>query len=129
MARTPWFFTDPDTLNPIYLETNPYSDPGSAGITKNPIYENAAGDGGKTLIFAGNRPAYDVSFDGRIYTEAEYNVFMTEMARPRSTLTDDRGVELDIVWKKFELTRAWTQKRPWRHEYSLAGLVLDYTLP
>ena len=124
--RVPWIFTD--TPN-IPLAANPHTDNGSLAVEKDIVYENTAGPGGKTLIFERGTSQKTLSFKGKIYTEAQYNVFAAELEKDVSQLTDDRGVIYDVVWEKFVLTRDATFKHPWKHEYDLTGYVLDYTIP
>lgn len=126
MARVGWVFADtPD----ITLQVNPNADTGSLAVVKEIGYSNTAGPNGKTLIFESGTQIPMVSFEGFIYTEAQYNVFAAEIEKDLSQMTDDRGVQYDIIWEQFTLERADTPTYPWKHRYQLSGKVLNYTIP
>ena len=126
MTRVAWTFVDsPD----VSLEVNPSEDVGTLAVRKAIQYENTAGPDGKTLIYDGGEENPKASFAGVIYTQAQYNVLVAEVEKDLSQLTDDRGVQFDIVWNSYTLKRADNYKYPWRHEYNLEGTVVDYTIP
>ena len=122
-----WVFVDTPTN--VVMKVNPASDSGSLAILKEIGYSVTAAPGGKTVMFETGTQMPKVSFDGFIYTEAQYDVLAAEVEKDLSQMTDDRGVQYDIVWETFTLERAGTPKYPWKHSYSLAGRVLDYTIP
>ena len=126
MARLGWVFVDsPD----VTLQVNPNADSGSLAVLKEISYSNTAGPDGKTLIYETGTEMPTVSFDGFIYTEAQYDVLAAEVEKDLSQMTDDRGVQYDIIWDSFTMQRADNVKYPWRHSYSITGKVLDYTIP
>lgn len=130
MSRIAWEFVDDGgTPNPILLRVNPSEDTGSLKVTKDIGYSNAAGPGGKTLIFEKGTTMPKVSFSGNVYTEQQYDILLAEVEKDLSQLTDDRSVVYSIYWESFTLSRVRSHKYPWKHSYNLSGYVLQYTLP
>lgn len=126
MGRTGWVFADSPNVT---LEINPSKESGSLSVIKDIGYSVTAGPDGRTLIFEQGTQLPEVSFTGFFYHEHQYDVFVSEVEKDISVLTDDRGVTYNVVWQSFTLERAGTIKYPWKHTYTLSGLVKSYTIP
>lgn len=111
------------------LTVNPDTDNGSLALSKNIAYSVTAGPDGKTLMFENSTALPMVNFSGNVYTEDQITLIETEIAKDLSTFSDDRGVELDVIWLSCEFERVRSNKHPWKHRYTITGKVIDYTLP
>lgn len=111
------------------LQVNPDTDNGSFSVTKEIAYEVTAGPDGKTLIFEQGTALPPINLSGNVYTQAQYELIENEVNKNLSTFTDDRGVQLDVIWTSSSFERVRSNKHPWKHRYTIVGRVIDYTLP
>jgi hypothetical protein len=126
MPRVAWEFYDPVGNETYNWEINP-NDGGYPSRSKNISYEATAAPNGQTLAFEGRESPASLSFSGTILTESQFNTLNDwYLKRNQIRLTDDLGREFWIYIKSFNPTRVRSINYPWRHNYSIEAIVLDW---
>lgn len=127
MARIAWTFYDPAEDETYSWEINP-NEGGYPSRTKNVLFEATAAPNGQTVAQEGRDTPETFSFSGVILTESQFNTLNTWYEkRNQILLTDDLGREFWIYIKTFSPTRQRSAKYPWRHDYSIEAIILDFT--
>lgn len=132
--RTAWKFTDLITAEEYYLPVNPLTDVGSNGVSKQTKYESASstyvsytGDFRLDDIVIQDAPS-DVkrfSYTGTLYTREEYFAFLKWFSKPYEwELRDDLGREFLVFPEEFTPERQRSAKFPWKHSYTISGLII-----
>lgn len=126
MAGPRWTFTDQST-NEVYLfPINPNSD-GVPQYTKQITSQPTAAPGGRVLIFEGNSNATPGQMTGTLLYEDQYNAFMEWFNKRHQVLvTDDLGRQFSIYIISFEPKRKFSASHPWRHDYTIKYLLVDW---
>lgn len=133
--RIPWKFTDPDTLDELYLSINPKDDQGSFGIQKNIGYSNMAGTkslgpgmrDSAALVYAAGTELEVVSYGGNLYQEVQLDDLLTWFSKDYPIeIEDDLGRKNLIMIETFDVSRVRSAKYMWKHSYTFTGIVLEY---
>jgi len=126
MAVVRWTFYDPVTSETWQFNLNP-KEGGSLQYEKNLTYEVTTDPDGKTLIFEGRDQPMESSFSGTILEEDHYNALLTWWQKRRQIrLTDDLNRQMWIYIKSFAPKRQRTVHYPWRHEYEVTFVIIDW---
>lgn len=135
--RTPWRFTDPVSSETYFMETNPKEDGGSHAIENQTLYEVSASTYKTTaatpvlVIDATVAPGIGkatetFSYTGTVYTEEQYVTLMEWFSKDHSwLLRDDLFREFLIYVESFTTERVRSANFPWKHTYTVSGLVLE----
>lgn len=133
--RIPWKFTDPDTLDELYLSINPKEDQGSFGVQKSVGYSNMSGTkslgpgmmDSAALVYALGAELEVVSYGGNLYQESQLGDLLTWFSKDYPIeVEDDLGRRNLIMIETFEVFRARSAKYKWKHSYTFTGIVLEY---
>lgn len=90
-------------------------------------YQNTAAPGGNTLIYEGRDEVQTLEWSGIILEESHLNQLQSWFEiRRQLLLTDDLGREFWIYITSFTPQRIRTINRPWRHDYTMSAIILDY---
>ncbi|NBR22234.1 MAG: hypothetical protein EBU08_00285 [Micrococcales bacterium] len=124
--RIAWKFYDPVEDEEYEWEINP-KDGGYPNRSKALVYESTAAPNGQTLAYEGREAPASMSFSGVILTEQHFDTLTSwYLKRNQIKLTDDLGREFWIYIKSFNPTRVRSAKYPWRHNYTIEAIVLDW---
>ena len=121
MPRTAWTFYDPVDDETYNWEINP-NEGGYPARNKNILFEATAAPNGHTVAQEGRDTQETFSFSGVILT---LNTWFEK--RNQILLTDDLGREFWIYIKSFNPTRQRSAKYPWRHNYTIDAIILDFS--
>ena len=134
MSRKPWRFTDLITSEVYYMPVNPLTDEGSNAITKNVKYASAISTySSPTLgvrvddILVQDSPSEikRFSYGGTLYTREEYEALIEWFSKPYEwELRDDLGREFLIFAESFAPKRERSAKFPWKHSYTISGVIM-----
>lgn len=126
MARIPWRFTDPVTLEVYDWEVNA-NDGGSPSYRKTITYQNTAAPDGLTLMFEGRDEPKQTTLSGVILSEEQYNVMIEWYEKRRQVeIRDDLNRTFSIYITAFEPKRKRSYLYPWRHDYTLQYTIIDW---
>lgn len=121
-----WEFQDQSTLETWSFEVNPSED-GTPGYEKTFQYTNTSAPDGKVIVFEGRDAVRRGSFKGTILTQAQYNTLLSWwQKRNQIQVTDDLGRSYSIIVETFMPTRRRSMHYPWRHDYEMAYVVVDW---
>lgn len=120
-----WTIYDPATDATQTFLVNPNAG-GSPGRKRTFTYQNTAGAGGSVLVFEGRAELGTLEASGTLLSQAEYDFLagLVDIAN-QVQLTDDLGRQLWVVFQEFVPTRVRAVTAPWKHTYTLKGLILD----
>lgn len=127
MAVQRWIFHDPSGATPdAEFAFNP-SDFNGPNYSKTFTFENTAAPEGKTLIFEGRDQPQKISFNGTVYTEAEYNKFVLWWnKRNQIEIIDDLSRTFTVIMETFTPKRRKAYHFPWCHDYEATATVVDW---
>lgn len=126
MAVVRWVFDDPNTLESWTFAVNP-SQGGSPSYDKNLGYQNTSAPDGKVISFEGRDNPQPFEFSGTLFTEDEYNTFVTWWnKRYQIQVTDDLGRTFTIEIKSFRPTRRRAIQHPWKHDYEVSATIVNW---
>jgi hypothetical protein len=121
-----WTFEDQATLETYTFDVNPKEDD-TPGYSKNFKFTNTSAPDGKVLVFEGRDQPREGGFSGTVLTEAHFNALHTWWdKRNQILLTDDLGRSYSIIIKSFRPKRRRSQNYPWRHDYEVDYVVVDW---
>lgn len=121
-----WQFHDPSLGEDYTFEINPNED-GLPGYQKNFAYQNTTAPNGKVLMFEGLEEPRQGSFSGVTLSENQHLAFIHWYEkRNQIEVTDDLGRTFKIVITGYEPTRRWTRSHPYRHDYTMNYVVVDW---
>lgn len=124
-----WIFTDPSGATPstYTFDVNPQTDD-VPPFRKTILYENTSAPDGKALVFEGRDEVRKGKFSGVIFTEAEYNTFVSWWEkRNQIDVTDDLARERTIIIESFSPKRRRSVHFPWCHDYELTYTIVDWS--
>ncbi len=122
-----WIFTDPVTTDTYTVPVNPNKG-GTPTRNKNITYLNTAGPGGNVLAFEGRDDTQQIQVSGVILEQAHLDAFNTWFdKRYQITVTDDLSRVFSIYITNFDATRINSRSHPWKHEYTLSYVIIDWT--
>lgn len=134
MARIPWRFEDPITLDVYALPVNPNSDNGSHSFTRNVnyevvagMYQTAAGDDTiDTMVFESGVEQKTFSYKGFVYNQEQYDNFneWTSKGYPFE-IYDDLGRGFLVYISRFVYSRVRSNQFPYKHSYEMQGIILE----
>ncbi len=82
--------------------------------------------GGQTLFFEGRRPPQNWTFSGSLFDREHYEAFDKFVYdKGRITITDHYGRIISCVLTDFDPQPKRSIGVPWRHDYTVTGLVYD----
>lgn len=121
-----WTFYDPIADVTHTLDVNP-SAGGSPDYQKSISYMNTSAPDGKTIIFEGRDKPNEMTFEGTILSEEQYNQYKTLFdIRHQVLLTDDLGREFWIYFTGYTPRRGRKVHYPWYHTYTVKYVELDW---
>lgn len=122
--RVPWTFQGYDSEDTYEFAINPL-DCSIPSLKKNITTQNTAA--GALLYFEGRPTVPTMSFSGTILTEAHYTAMKTwSNVDKQVAVIDDLGRKYWVYIKTFSPTRQYHAEYPWRHEFSVEAIVLDW---
>ena len=123
---TRWVFYDPVTLDSYTVPINP-NDDGTPGLSKNMRYLNTAGPDGSVLAFEGRDNPKETQVKGIILDEAHLDA-LEEWSNKRYQvqITDDLGRVYQIYITDFAPRRVRARSHPYKHEYTLSFVIVDW---
>lgn len=126
MPLVRWTLTDPVDSSTYEFDMNP-SEGGSPSYQKNFTYLNASGAGGSVLAFEGRDSVQEIEVSGTLKTEAHFNALVTWFQKRHAVqVSDDLGRSYDIYITGFTPTRRRSYVFPWKHDYVLRYIVIDW---
>ena len=126
MALVRWTFDDPTTLESYTMEINP-NDGGSPTYAKGITINSTSAPDGQAIIFEGQDSTQTFEVRGILLTEEQYNALVTwYQKRHQVMVTDDLERQFYIYITGLEFRRKRAIHYPWKHEYTLKYLILDW---
>lgn len=121
-----WQFYDPSLAETYVFAINPNED-GTPGYKKNFSYRATSAPNGNVVMFEGRADPRRGQFSGVLLDEAQLNALtLWYEKRSQITVTDDLGRTFSIVVESFEPKRRWSVSHPWRHDYSMSYVIVDW---
>lgn len=121
-----WVLDDPVTLASYTVPVNPNRG-GTPSFQKNFNFSNTSGPNGSVLAFEGRDELRRMSVSGTILEQAHLETLQTwAEKRYQLQLTDDLGRTFDIYITGFDATRIRARSHPWKHEYTLNYIIVDW---
>ncbi len=121
-----WTFHDPSMDETYTFEINP-NDDGLPGYRKNFTYLLTSAPGGRVLMTEGREEARQGSFAGVSLSEEQHLEFIHWFEkRNQIEVTDDLHRTFKIVITAYEPKRRWTRSHPYRHDYTVNYVVVDW---
>lgn len=121
-----WTVYDPVTAVTWTFPINPHAG-GTPSRRKRIDSQNTSAPGGKTLLFEGQDEVQEISCDGTILDQALHDALVAWWEkRYQVQLTDDLGRVMWVYLKTFEPKRARNAERPWKHQYTITAVILDW---
>lgn len=128
MSVVRWTFEDPVTSDIAEFYVNP-KEGGSPSYAKNIVFKNTAGPDGRVIVFEGRPEVKELSFNGVILTEEEYDFFVEWFNKKNQFyVTDDLGRIFSIYIIGLDLRRIRAAMHPWKHEYTVRYFEVDWEL-
>lgn len=122
-----WQFHDASLGETYTFDINP-NDDGWPGYKKNFTYAKTTAPNGNVVMFEGRDDPRKGTFKGVLLYESQLNALVSwYQKRNQITVTDDLGRSFTIIIESFEATRRWTVSHPWKHDYSMGFIVVDWT--
>jgi hypothetical protein len=126
MSVVRWKFYDPLTTEEYTFDINPNTG-GSRQFKKTLNYQNTAAADGKTIIFEGRDEVNQMEFSGVILEQAQYDAMVTWFGkRHQVRVTDDLSRQFWIYITSFAPTRQRLIHYPWKHEYTVQYVEVNY---
>jgi len=126
MALVRWRFDDPTDASSYTFDMNP-NEGGTPTLKKNMSYQNTAGPNGVVLAFEGRDNVETLTVSGVLKEEVQLIAFQTWYAkRHQITVTDDLLRVFTIYITGFNATRKRSIAYPWKHDYTLEYIILDW---
>lgn len=128
MAVVRWEFYDPDNNNTYVMHINP-RDGGSPNMEKTVAYTSTSAPDGKAIIYEGQDKPLTLEWEGVILVQAHYNALENWYRKRRQIrLTDHLGRVFWIYIQSFKPTHRRSNQYPWKHDYTMSAMVLDWTV-
>lgn len=122
--RVPWTFQGYASEDVYEFAINPL-DCSIPSLQKNISTQNTAA--GALLFFEGRPTVPSMSFSGTILHEAHYTAMKTWSGTDKQVaVIDDLGRKYWVYIKNFSPTRQYHPEYPWRHEFNVEAVVLDW---
>lgn len=121
-----WTFYDPILLETWTFDINPNTG-GSPSFEKKINYESTTAPDGKTLIYEGTDEVQTIEWSGVILSQGHYETYIDWWQKRRQILlTDDLGRQFWIYIKTFTPKRVRSALYPWKHDYDVRAVILDW---
>ncbi len=134
-GRVAWKFYDPETLEEIGLEVNPYEDAGSHTLAHRQAYAQAevapyrspfGEDKLGTLVLSPGYEQERFKYNGRVYTEAQYAIMENWCNRRYPIhMTDDLGRTFRVLIDEWLPARVRSRQSRYKHTYTFGGIILE----
>lgn len=126
MPVVKWVFDDLTDSSTYTFAINPNAG-GSPQYKKTINTQSTAAPDGKTLIFEGRDAPQTLSFSGVILDEDQYDAMVTWFnKRHQIKITDDLNREFMVYITDFKPRRIRAVQHPWKHEYEVDYIILDW---
>jgi hypothetical protein len=126
MAGPRWRFEDFLSLDEYEFEINPLQG-GTPAYSKSIIAQSTAAAGGKVLLFEGRDEPGVMTISGTLRSEDQLNKFQFWYdKRNQVKIFDDLGREFHVYISKFSATRVKAFQAPWKHEWEMELIILDW---
>lgn len=134
MTQVMWTFTDPVASETYVMEINPATRDSmeplesivpTFGFDRN-IWKNPDPTklGWGYTTWEEVTPPTTFTFTGTTYTEDQHNALLDWFEKQnRFQLTDHFGWNWEVIFTKYDARLASTKLQPWRHTYTITGLV------
>lgn len=124
MAVTRWTIYDPVDGDEYEFEINPNAG-GSPSYRKTMTFESTTA--GRTVMFEGADEIQQLEWSGVILTQNHYEKYVEWWSKRRQVmLTDDLGRQYWIYIREFTPTRVRSFQHPWKHDYNVIAVILDW---
>lgn len=121
-----WKFEDISSSETYVFEINP-NDDGLPGYRKNYTQSVTTAPDGKALVFEGKSEAPTGSFSGVTLSQAQHEKFIEWFHKGNQIkITDDLERSYWVVLESYEPKRRYSRTRPWRHDYTISYIVVDW---
>lgn len=121
-----WIFEDPVTSEVYTFAVNP-KEGGTPPYEKTMSYINTAAPDGRVLAFEGRQKQQESQFTGTILEQSQYDAMLEWFTkRNQIYVSDDLGRVFTIYITKFDAKRIRAQSHPWKHEYTVSYVILDW---
>lgn len=126
MTVVRWTIYDPISNTTTAFEVNP-SEGGTPSYKKTINYKSTSAPNGKVVVFEGRDEPLTIKFTGTILYQTQYTQFLTWYNnRHQVQVTDDLGRQFWIYFTSFDATRKRAIHHPWRHDYTVEAIVIDW---
>lgn len=123
-GRVGWWFRELNSDDEYEMPINPL-DVQMGGVKKRFTTEYTAS--GRPLTYEGRPEVGTVSLSGTVLTELHFRTLQSWAAKKKQIqVTDDLGRRFMFLIERFEPKRRYHSHFPWRHEYSLSGIILSW---
>lgn len=127
MAVVRWTFYDPVDDVTYELDLNPHTG-GDPQYRKSLTHESTAAPGGLQLLFEGADEPQQLSWDGAIVEAGHHAALRTWWDKRRQILlTNDLGEQFWIYIKSYEPKRKRSALNPYRRDYSMTAVILNWS--
>jgi hypothetical protein len=127
-----WKLYDPEEDQYFSFEYNPSKDDGSFALNKSTAYQVNAGsyrdnsnrDNIANIIFESHKEVKKFSFSGNIYNKDEFDRLELWFSKKYDLiLTDDLNRNFRIYVSSFSPSRIRSRQFPYKHSYTVKGIV------
>jgi hypothetical protein len=133
MARTPWGFLDPVTLDTYYMPVNPNEDLGSHSVRRNTLYTAQVAlrrtitneDRVDTLMYQQGFVQETFSYSGNVYNLQDFNDLTEWCGKDYPILmTDDLGRTFSVYITSLQTSRKRSRHFRYKHGYTFSGYTI-----
>jgi hypothetical protein len=125
MARTAWIFEDEAASQVYEFPINP-REATMPAVSK--TFTPVPTTRGRSLLFQGREQSSLITLSGTLLTEEEYLAFREWSQKDRQIkITDDLGRVYWVVIKTFTPRRVRSIEYPWRHEFTITCVVVNWS--
>lgn len=124
-----WTFSDLSQATPtsVTWEINP-NEGSLPEYQKNITTQTTSAPGGRVILMEGRDEPRQGSLSGVSITESQHLMFIEWFEKGNQIrMTDDLGREFDIVITGYAPTRRWSATHPYRHDYTLDYIMIDWS--
>lgn len=128
MAVVRWVFHDPSNATPDHTFAFNPADFTGPSYEKSFVYQATAAPEGRTLVFEGRDTPKKITWNGTVYTQAEYEAMVLWWGkRNQIEITDDLGRTYSVITETFNPKRRKAYHFPWCHDYEASATIVDWS--